>query len=211
MDEVMHTDAYWDAVTSTRLALADYLCTLAPEEWDTESLCPGWRVRDVAGHLSVVPTITLREMAAAAPAAAFSPHRINSALAIRYGSLHPEQIVTRIRQHAYQQTTARGLDTANALFDLVVHSQDIALPLGRDYDVPVAHSLAGLRRVWTMGWPFRARRRLGHLTLSATDGSWVVGTGPQVRGDALSLLLLLTGRVDAAAPKLEGPGTTLLR
>lgn len=211
MDEVMHSGAYWDAVTSARLALADYLSTLAPEEWDTESLCPGWRVRDVAGHLSVVPTITLREMVAAAPAAGFNPHRINTAIAVRYGSLPPAQIVTRIRQHAHEQTTARGLDTANALFDLAVHSQDIALPLGRTYDVPVAHSLAGLRRVWAMGWPFRARQRLGHLTLRATDGNWVVGTGPEVRGDALTLLMLLTGRVNVAAPKLQGPGTTLLR
>jgi uncharacterized protein (TIGR03083 family) len=28
-----------------------YLHTLAPEDWDKPSLCAGWRVRDVVGHI----------------------------------------------------------------------------------------------------------------------------------------------------------------
>ncbi len=106
--------------------------------------------------------------------------------------------------------TARVLDTRNALFDLIVHSQDIALPLGRAFDVPPEYSRVALDRVWQMGWPFRARRRLGHLSLSATDTTWSVGTGPQVSGTALALLLLLTGRNAVAAPHLHGPGTDAL-
>ena len=87
-----------------------------------------------------------------------------------------------------------------------MHSQDIALPLGRDFPVPVTLAHRGLQRVWGMGWPFRARKRLAGVTLRATDTDWRVGDGPEVSGPALALLLLLTGREEAAAGNLRGLG-----
>jgi uncharacterized protein (TIGR03083 family) len=206
----MESDAYWTAVTRLRLRLADLLESLEPEEWDHPSLCAGWRVRDVAGHLSLVPTVTVREMAAAAPRAGFHPDRINTLLARRYGAAEPAAIVERIRSHASDRTTAWALSTKNALFDIEVHGQDVAVPLGREFPVPPEDALLGLERVWAMGWPFRARHRYGHLALRATDAEWSAGEGPELRGPALALLLLLTGRGDTAVPDLEGPGLDAL-
>lgn len=206
----MQDDAYWDAVVRLRLRLADFLETLAPADWDRPSLCAGWRVRDVAGHLSLVTTITVREMAAAAPRARFDPDRINTDLARKYGEAEPAAIVARIRDHAHERRTAWALSTANSLFDIEVHSQDIAVPLGRDFDVAPGDAVLGLERVWAMGWPFRARKRFGHLALRATDAEWAAGDGPEVRGPALALLLLLTGRGATAATALEGPGLETL-
>jgi uncharacterized protein (TIGR03083 family) len=199
-------EAYWSAVVSLRLRIADLLAELQPAEWDAPSLCRGWRVRDVAGHLALVPTIRLGDMIAVAPRARFSPDRINTVLAVRHGSADPGAIIAKLRGHAGDRRTAAGLDTRNALFDLIVHSQDIVLPLGRDFAVPASDSLSGLRRVWTMGWPFHARRRLAGVTLRATDADWTVGAGPEVAGPALSLLLVLTGRTDAASDSLRGDG-----
>jgi uncharacterized protein (TIGR03083 family) len=206
----MQDDTYWAAVTRLRLQLADLLETLAPEEWDHPSLCAGWRVRDVAGHLSLVPTVTVREMAAVAPRAGFDPDRINTALARKYGAADPGAIVARIRDHAHGRRTAWALSTANSLFDIEVHGHDIAVPLGREFPVPPDDTVLGLERVWAMGWPFRARKRYGHLALRATDADWAAGEGPEVRGPALALLLLLTGRGTTAAPSLEGPGLEVL-
>ncbi len=31
--------------------VADLLRTLTPQEWETETLCAGWRVRDVVAHV----------------------------------------------------------------------------------------------------------------------------------------------------------------
>ena len=59
--------------------------------------------------------------------------------------------------------------------------------------------------------PFHARDRLAGLTLRATDADIVLGSGPEVRGTALSLLLLATGRTAVAAPSLSGPGTHALQ
>lgn len=199
-------EEYWSAVRTIRLGLADLLDTLSRDQWDAASLCAGWRVRDVAGHLAMVPTITTGQMLAAAPRARFNPNRINTLLAVEAGSVPPDEIVRKLRDHADDRTTAKALDARNSLFDAIVHSQDIALPLGRTFPVPVGDTRRGLDRVWAMGWPFRARRRLADLTLTATDTDWTVGTGPEVRGSALSLLLLLTGRTSTVRSDLAGAG-----
>ncbi|MFF5082872.1 maleylpyruvate isomerase family mycothiol-dependent enzyme [Actinoplanes sp. NPDC000266] len=187
-------DAYWSSVHKLRLRIADLLQTLSPAEWDAPSLCAGWRVRDVAGHLASVPTVTVRDMLAVAPRARFNPHRVNTVLAVRHGSREPGEIVAAIRQHAADRRMAKGLDGRNCLFDAIVHSQDMVVPLGREFPIAAEQSRAGLRRVWEMGWPFRARRRFAGHTLNATDIDWTVGTGPEIAAPALSLLLLLTGR-----------------
>jgi len=200
------SEEYWAAVRTVRLRLAEMLDTLSPSEWDAASLCEGWRVRDVAGHLALVPTITTWQMLAAAPRARFNPNRINTLLAVRAGSVGTSEIVQKLRDHAEDRTTAKALDTRNALFDAIVHSQDISIPLGRTFQVPVDFTCRGLDRVWGMGWPFNAQRRLAGRTLTATDTDWTVGSGPEVSGSALSLLLLLTGRTSTARRELIGAG-----
>lgn len=206
----MRDEEYWSAVRALRLSIADLLDTLDSAEWDAPSLCQDWRVRDVAGHLSLVPTITTWELLGAAPRARFNPDRINTILSIRYGSRAPAEIVARIREHAADRRTAKVLDTRNSLFDAIVHSQDIARPLNRDFPVPAGYCREGLERVWAMGQPFQAKRNLSGLTLSATDTDWTVGTGPHITGPALALLLLLTGRTSSAVSALRGPGLDTL-
>jgi uncharacterized protein (TIGR03083 family) len=119
-------------------------------------------------------------------------------------------MIASIRDHAVDHSTARMLDARDSLFDVIVHSQDIARPLGRELKVPAKFAHCGLDRVWEMGWPFRARRRLAGFTLRATDTDWTVGTGPKVAADALSMLLLLTGCSDAVSHALHGPGAAEL-
>jgi uncharacterized protein (TIGR03083 family) len=210
MSRVVMDETYWTAVRTLRLRIADLLTELSPAEWNAGSLCEGWRVRDVAGHLALVPTISTWDLISAAPRGRFNPHRINTALAVRHGSVDPAEIVAKLRRHAGDQRTAKVLDVRDSLFDAIVHSQDITLPLGRDFAVPAEHSRAGLQRVWTMGWPFRAPQRLAGISLRATDTDWTAGAGPEVTGPALSLLLLLTGRIAAAMAHLDGPGVATL-
>lgn len=204
-------EEYWGAVRAVRLDVIDLLETLSDQDWDAPSLCRGWRVRDVAGHLSIVPTITTWELLSAGPPAGFNMHRMNTRLAVRHGSRPTQEILAHLRAHAADRRTARVLDTRNSLFDVIVHSQDIAVPLGRQFAVPAEYTQLGLQRVWEMGWPFQAQRRLAGFTLQATDTDWVAGSGPQVHGPALSLLLLLTGRTSTAVPMLEGPGVAAVR
>ena len=80
------------------------------------------------------------------------------------------------------------------------------MPLGLPATMPLEAAREGADRVWRMGWPFWARRRLRGVRLAATDVDWEAGEGVEVRGPIQALLLLLTGRTEAALPHLTGPG-----
>ena len=84
-----------------------------------------------------------------------------------------------------------GVTPRETLIDIVVHGQDIAIPIGR-------RSL------------FRVRGGDDGLRLVADDIDWSVGDGPELRGPVLSLLLLLTGR-RVVLPQLDGPGAEVLQ
>lgn len=64
-------------------------------------------------------------------------------------------------------------------------------------------------RVWSLNFPFRARKKLRGYRINATDTSWSVGDGPEIHGPIDAILLLLTGRL-AALPQLSGDGTALI-
>ena len=59
-------------------------------------------------------------------------------------------------------------------------------------------------------FPVGGRKRIGGLRLTATDTGWSYGTGPEVRGPAMSLLLAMTGRA-AGMSELTGDGAAALR
>jgi hypothetical protein len=52
--------------------------------------------------------------------------------------------------------------------------------------------------------------RIIGLTLRATDADWSTGTGPEVSGPALALLLAMTGR-PAGLAGLSGDGVGMLQ
>jgi hypothetical protein len=120
------------------------------------------------------------------------------------------QVVAELRAMRGSRRRAPGVSVVEPLTDVLVHGQDIALPLGLARPVPPAAAAIAATRVWTMGWPFWARRRLRGLTLAATDDPWRVGTGALVEGTTGDLLMVLTGRLDAVA-RLAGDGVPVLQ
>jgi hypothetical protein len=43
----------WRTYAAERADVHDFLASLTPAQWDAQSLCQGWRVRDVAVHMLV--------------------------------------------------------------------------------------------------------------------------------------------------------------
>lgn len=105
--------------------------------------------------------------------------------------------------------TAPGITSLEPLLDVLVHGQDIAVPLGRPWTMPVDAAATAATRVWTYRWPlstaFGARFRLRGLELVASDVEWSGGEGARVEGPIEALLLLLTGRT-AGFDRLSGRG-----
>ncbi|MFC4782835.1 maleylpyruvate isomerase family mycothiol-dependent enzyme [Nocardioides sp. MAHUQ-72] len=197
----------WGVIVAERRGLADLLAGLAPAQWEGPSLCTRWRIRDVAAHLALVPhPPSALSLALGAVRARGSFHRLNEETARRHAAIGPDAIVAELREHAESRKVPVVSNADNVLFDILVHGQDIAVPLGIDRPMDLEAARAGADRVWAMGWPFHARRRLAGLRLVATDIAWARGTGLEVRGPIRAHLLALTGR-PAARRELSGPGT----
>ncbi|APB01683.1 hypothetical protein NS506_07663 [Nocardia seriolae] len=107
-----------------------------------------------------------------------------------------------IREHAADRRLSKLTNYRNILFDTMVHGQDIAIPLGRTIDIPVA---AAADRAVQVGWPVWDRHRLDWIRLCATDIDWCHGTGAEIRGPIVALLLAATGRT-ATLDQLTGDG-----
>jgi uncharacterized protein (TIGR03083 family) len=147
----------WSSCPSRRLARL--LEGLSDDAWEQPSLCAGWRIRDVAAHVAMASQIPgLGPRLADGIRARGSFHRLNHDIAVRHAARPPQRTSlpscsgTRILA-GYPVVT----NYCNILFDVLVHAQDIAIPLGRDYPMPPEAARAGADRVWTMGRPFCAR------------------------------------------------------
>jgi uncharacterized protein (TIGR03083 family) len=207
----MDVDSSWRVIASERRSLADLLEQLTGEQWETPSLCSGWRVRDVAAHIAMVPTAPgPLAMARGAIRARGNFNRLNHELAVRHARRPTADIVAELRGEADSRRLPSVTSVTNLGFDILVHGQDIAIPLGVTRPMPPDAAKAGAARVWAMGWPFWARRRLRGYRLIATDTIWSAGAGAEVHGPIDALLLLLTGR-PAGLTRLTGDGVNTLR
>ena len=212
-------DAVWGAIDDQRTRTVDLLEGLSSEQWDHPSLCEGWTVRHVAAHLTL-------QQQALRDAVAFVAHHprmlrsvtlnatIHDSAVLQAQLLSSQEVIARIRAMIGSRRHNAFVTPLETLTDILVHGQDIALPLGLDLTMrPAAGELAATRRWDTRGtWLAMVNRRLplDGYRLTATDISWTRGQGPEVVGPIGALLLLLTGR-DAALEQLTGAGADDLR
>lgn len=205
----MQEDDVWRTIDQERSDLADLMETFTDHDWETPSLCEAWRVREVAAHL------TLATMAAGPGMVAFarSGFRFNAMIrdtAVRQAELPVEEFPARLRAMLGSRRKAPTVSMIEPMLDALVHGQDIAVPLGRSREMPPEAAATAVQRAWSMGFPFRAQKRLRGFTLAASDHAWSAGEGPRVEAPVSALLMLVTGR-DVVLPELSGPGADALR
>ena len=193
-------DAVWRHIDIQRRELADLLEAVDaqdPHAWSTPSLCAGWTVRDVAAHLTHGTLPTPRLLATAAR----TGFRFDATVdrLVRKDRSAPAEITATLRAAAGSRRHPPGTSAVEPLIDLLVHGQDLCVPLGIDRAVPVDAAVIAANRVWRMGFPFHARRRLSGQRLVATDAEFAVGEGTPLRAPIRDLLMLLTGRQAAVA------------
>jgi uncharacterized protein (TIGR03083 family) len=207
---MVDAETSWRVIEQQRLSLADLLDGLTDEQWNAPSLCDGWRVRDVAAHVALAPQApSPLAMAVEAVRAGGRFHKLNRDVSVRHAEEPGVDLVAELREHAASRRLPKVTNYRNILFDILVHGQDIAIPLGIERTMPVDAARAGVERVWTMGWPFGVKRDLKRFRYTATDVDWSAGDGPEVTGPIDALLLALTGR-PAALARLSGPGVAAL-
>lgn len=191
-------------IIAERAELVGLLSSLSPEQWATPSLCAGWSVRDVAGHLAIdaVPLHRYVLSAFRNPSA----DRLNTHYVVAARSLPPDRLVERLSVSAPSSWMTRFFPRL-ALADHLVHQQDIRRPLGMQRSIDADR----LRLVLDRPDPFaRPGRFVEGLRFVATDLPWEKGTGPVVRGSGEALALATVGRA-AVLDELDGDGVALLR
>ncbi|MFY9921843.1 MAG: maleylpyruvate isomerase family mycothiol-dependent enzyme [Mycobacterium sp.] len=182
----------WACIDKQRADLADLLDTLSPEQWETPSLCPGWTVRHVAAHITQSTTnwgrLTFQLLR--------SGFRFNAAMLrmAREDRRTPQEITAALRAMVGGRRRPPGTAVADPLMDVLVHGQDIAVPLGIERTMPTAQAVVVAERLWKMGFPFNARRRFPNVSFIATDADFSVGDGDVVRGPIQDIVMTLSGR-----------------
>lgn len=205
----MNPDAILTWTRDERLSLADFLESLSPSEWQHPTLCPKWTVHELAAHLTTSTRTTLGMMIWGGIKAGGSFDRMEANLARDLARrFSPAELIAQLRETAGSAKRAPGAGPLDPLADALVHGQDLARPLGRVREMPVAPAVAALGHVVGSRF-YGARKRFAGMRLVATDAEWSAGEGEELRGPVSELLMVATGRA-AGLAGLSGPGVERL-
>lgn len=191
----MDADEIWRCVDTQRAELADLIDTLDAQQWLAPSLCDGWRVRDVAAHLTHSHMSPVRAIIEAVKSGfRFDP------MIRRLGVEDPRsqsEIAAALRAMIGARKRVPGTSVQQPLIELLVHGQDMTVPLGIDRPMPIAAAVEAADRLSRMKFPLNAMARLDGIRLIATDADFAAGQGREVRAPIRDVVLVLAGRADA--------------
>ena len=193
-----------------------FLRNLTAEQWETPSLCAGWRIKDVAAHLLIDEPVQSGKVLRLLPVLArqrFSVHRINAWWINQNRDRTTESIIVSFQEDSGQREglVGRILGPGVALRALIIHHQDMRRPLHLKRIIPADRLLVALDALLTVKGTISigSRRRAKGLRLRAIDLGWLRGDGPEVCGSAEAIIMALAGR-GAALADLEGDGKAIL-
>lgn len=197
-------------VAAEFLALADLLDSATDAQWDTPSLCAGWRVREVIAHMTMAARYSEEEFMAELRRCEFDFGRLSNDLASRDAGLPTSELVANLRSEVMRHWTPPGGGYHGALNHVVVHGLDVTVPLG----VPRRSPEDTIRIVLDDLTQGDVHQHFGTnvegRTLQATDLDWSYGSGPALRGAAGDLALVLCGRT-LPAGRVEGEPSSARR
>jgi uncharacterized protein (TIGR03083 family) len=200
----------WEMIGAERAAFAGALADLPAESWDRPSLCPGWTVRDVVAHMTATAFMTPPRFILLMARAGF---RFNTMTANAVRGLTRErsdaELVELFRSRVGARTAPPG-PTVAMLGESIVHGEDVFRALGLYREHPIEHVLAAADFYKGSDLLIGSKRRIAGVTLRATDADWTSGSGPEVAGPALALVMAMTGRVPPL-DDLTGDGIEALR
>ncbi|MFI0980619.1 maleylpyruvate isomerase family mycothiol-dependent enzyme [Streptomyces sp. NPDC021093] len=191
------------AIAAERRELADLLDGLPAERWEEPTLCAGWRVREVAAHMSSGFRHPLPKVLAELVRARGSMDRMTDRVAHRDAARMSErEMAAALRENAHHPWKPPVGGFASALGHDLVHGLDITIPLGLDRRVPEDRLRIVLGTASPMGTRFFGAK-LDGVRLRADDLDWSYGSGSVVTGAAQDLVVVLFGR-KVPAGRLSG-------
>ena len=204
----MKSKELWNHIHTERANLIDTWIGFSTQQWEAPSLCAGWSILDVAGHVvggaEQTPANFVKELAMAR----FNFDAFTGRGAKLNAAAGPTELVRRLQLRTTTTNHPPG-PAAAMLGEIVVHGADIRRPMRLSYQYPEA-ALVEIANDWKRSnLIIGAKRRITGLKLQANDVEWSAGDGPEVTGPMIALLLAMSGRKDAHRD-LSGEGLATL-
>jgi uncharacterized protein (TIGR03083 family) len=204
----MIRDEVWQNIHELRRDMVTFMRGLTPEQWASPSWCSDWTVQQTCGHMVATAEQTKFGFVSDMIANGFKFDAMNDRQARGLGALGPRELIERLDART-NSTNAPPGPVAAMLGEIVVHGEDVRGALGVNQDlapevlVAVAQFYAGSNLI------VGTKRRIQGVTLVATDVAWRHGSGPQVSGMLVDLVMAMTGRKQVHGV-LTGAGVAIL-
>jgi uncharacterized protein (TIGR03083 family) len=199
----------WPAVHEERAALAEDLAGITDEQWATPSLCSEWTVHDVLAHMTATAKITPGAFVTKLVTNGFSFGKLQAKDIASEGAGAPSDVLRRFREVVSRSSSPPG-PKVTWLGEVIIHGEDIRRPLGITASHDPEHVAAVADFYKGSNLIIGAKKRVDGVTLTATDAEWSNGSGPEVRGPLLALLMAMVGR-KPFLDDCEGDGVAALR
>ena len=190
-----------------RRLFADTVDALGDEHADDPTLCEGWDVRTLTGHLlQPVRVPSWRFLLTAARVRSMA--RACDVIAERLSDRPLQEITGELRERAGTVTRPWYIGLAGPYADSCIHLRDLAEPQGLDVTVPAPRWAAVVDIVVSPRGQesfLPVKGLLDGLRWRATDADRVWGEGPLVEGTAEALAMTMSGRT-AYLDRVGGDG-----
>ncbi|MGP3948114.1 maleylpyruvate isomerase family mycothiol-dependent enzyme [Streptomyces sp. 7N604] len=194
-----------EAIAAERRELADVLSALPPASWETQTLCAGWRVREVVAHVTMPFRYSTARFIRELMTSRGNFNRMADRCARRDGQAPTGELVAALRNNEWYPWQPPGGGFEAALTHDVIHGLDITVPLNITRQIPEEHLRIVLE---TITGPKSLKHfgvGLDGIELRADDIDWSFGTGTPLTGRAQDLALVMCGR-KLPAGRLRGDG-----
>lgn len=195
----------WEMVRAEQRECTALFRSVSGHEWQVESLCTGWSVRDMLSHIASAVT-TDPAQAVRAIRLRNDVHRLNQAVIDAWSRRDPTRLIDKLERNKVPAAGQRILGPGLSLRAMLIHQQDIRRPLGRVRQLDPDRARVVLDVILAdAGGNLGSVERAEGLRFISDDVEWFHGEGPEVRGEAETLIMALAGR-PSVLPELTGPG-----
>jgi uncharacterized protein (TIGR03083 family) len=180
-------------VHAERERLAELLAGLTDEQWDSPSLCAGWRVREVLAHITMPFRTRPPQFLLGLAAARFSFDRYaDRAARADAARMSAAELLAALRANIAHPWQPPGGGPTGALSHDTIHGLDITEPLGLPAP-PVERIALVLANTNARSLAYFGVDLAG-IQLRGTDADVRLGEGKPVELGVKDILLTITGR-----------------
>ncbi|AKK02727.1 maleylpyruvate isomerase family mycothiol-dependent enzyme [Corynebacterium epidermidicanis] len=166
---------------------------LTEEQWNTQSLCDGWTVKNLVAHMTSTAQMNPLKFFGMFAMNGFNMAKMQAGEVVRLSEGSGAAVLGRFNEVLDSESTPPG-PVDSWLGEAIVHAEDIRRPLGIEQDYPIELLTQVLDFYKNSNLLIGTKSRIAGVQLKATDTDWSFGEGPAIEGQMLALLMAATGR-----------------